>query len=64
MGKKIVRGLIVFYQNFISPWLPSKCRFYPTCSQYTLEAVNKYGVKHGLLLGIKSIPLIQGDMIL
>jgi len=55
MGKKIVRGLIVFYQNFISPWLPSKCRFYPTCSQYTLEAVNKYGVKHGLLLGIKRV---------
>lgn len=36
--------LIKFYQKFISPQLgPSKCRFYPTCSQYALEAFRKYG---------------------
>jgi len=55
MGKKIAKGLIVLYQNYISPWLPSYCRFYPTCSQYTLEAIEKYGVGRGIFLGAKRI---------
>jgi len=55
MGKKIIKGLILLYQNFVSPWLPSVCRFYPTCSQYTIEAIDKYGAKKGLFLGIKRI---------
>jgi len=55
MGKKIVKILIIFYQRYISPWFPSSCRFYPTCSQYTLEAVEKYGVGRGLFLGVKRI---------
>jgi hypothetical protein len=55
MGRKIVKGLIVWYQIYISPWLPSSCRFYPTCSQYTLEAIEKYGVGRGIFLGTKRI---------
>ena len=55
MGTKITRGFILLYQILISPWLPPTCRFYPTCSQYTLEAVDKYGVKKGIFLGIKRI---------
>lgn len=55
MGKKIAKRLILIYQMFISPWLPSSCRFYPTCSQYTLEAIEKYGVKQGIILGMKRI---------
>jgi len=55
MGKKFIKGLILLYQNFVSPWLPSVCRFYPTCSQYTIEAIDKYGAKKGLFLGIKRI---------
>ena len=55
MGTKIIRGFILLYQILISPWLPSTCRFYPTCSQYTLEAVDKYGVKKGIFLGIKRL---------
>jgi len=55
MGKKIIKGLILLYQNFVSPWLPSVCRFYPTCSQYTIEAIDKYGARKGLFLGIKRI---------
>jgi putative membrane protein insertion efficiency factor len=47
--------LIKIYQIFISPLFPSSCRYTPTCSQYTLEALKKYGVLKGLWLGIKRI---------
>ena len=52
--KKILILLIRFYQKFISPMFPAKCRFYPTCSQYTLEAIKEYGAIKGTYLGIKS----------
>lgn len=43
---------IKLYQWIISPWLPNSCRYTPTCSQYGIEAVKKYGVfKGGYLLG-------------
>ncbi len=45
--------LIRFYQYGISPMMGPKCRFTPTCSQYTIEALQKYGVLKGLWLGIK-----------
>lgn len=57
--KKIVIALIRGYQRFISPFLGSSCRFQPTCSQYTLEAVDKYGVAKGLWLGTKRIARCQ-----
>jgi putative membrane protein insertion efficiency factor len=44
--------LIKGYQKFISPVLPPSCRFYPSCSQYGIEAINKYGVIKG---GAKTI---------
>ncbi|HOE07349.1 MAG TPA: membrane protein insertion efficiency factor YidD [Treponemataceae bacterium] len=47
--------LIRFYQVCISPFFPPKCRYYPTCSAYTLEAINKYGPFKGLFMGIKRI---------
>ena len=53
--KKILILLIRFYQKFISPMFPAKCRFYPTCSQYTLEAVKEHGAIKGTYLGIKRI---------
>ena len=49
---RLVTGLIKFYQKRISPLTPSSCRFHPTCSQYCLEAVEKYGVLKGLWLGL------------
>nr|WP_268761629.1 membrane protein insertion efficiency factor YidD [Caldanaerobius fijiensis] len=52
MIKRIVLLLIRFYQIYISPIRPGKCRFRPTCSQYTLEAVQKYGVAKGLIMGL------------
>lgn len=46
---------IRFYQRAISPLFRAHCRYYPTCSQYTLEALQKYGLIKGLYLGIKRI---------
>jgi putative membrane protein insertion efficiency factor len=53
--KKIVLGLIKFYQNFASPSLGRNCRFYPSCSEYSCQAIEKYGLLKGLLLGAKRI---------
>lgn len=47
--------LIRFYQFFISPLFPPHCRFYPTCSQYALEAIKKYGIVRGGIMAIKRI---------
>lgn len=48
-------GLIRFYQLAISPWLPSRCRFTPTCSAYGLEAFKKHGPFKGFWLTIVRI---------
>jgi len=53
--KYIALLLIRFYQLVISPILPNACRFTPICSQYTYEAVKKYGFLKGTWLGIKRI---------
>ncbi|MBO8160185.1 MAG: membrane protein insertion efficiency factor YidD [Thermosipho sp. (in: Bacteria)] len=62
--KKIVKLLIRFYQKVISPLTPPKCIYTPTCSEYTLQAVDKFGVIRGLFLGFKRIlrcnPLHEG----
>ncbi|MFI3279212.1 MAG: membrane protein insertion efficiency factor YidD [Rikenellaceae bacterium] len=47
--------LILFYRRCISPLTPPSCRFTPTCSQYALEALRKYGPIKGLFLSIKRI---------
>lgn len=46
---------IIIYQKFISPLLPSSCRFYPTCSEYMKQAIQSHGVIKGLILGTKRI---------
>ncbi len=48
-------GLIKLYQLIISPWLGNQCRYTPTCSQYGIEALQKYGPIKGLWLTIKRI---------
>ena len=48
-------GMIRFYQKCISPLTPPSCRYTPTCSQYTIEAIRKYGVLKGCWLGVKRI---------
>jgi len=47
--------LIKFYQKAISPFTPSSCRFYPTCSAYSLIAFERFGFFKGLYLSIKRI---------
>jgi putative membrane protein insertion efficiency factor len=47
--------IIKIYQLLISPLFPSSCRYSPTCSHYTLEALNKHGLFKGGWLGIKRI---------
>ena len=44
--------LIKFYQKFISPMFPPSCRFYPTCSEYAVQSLTKYGVLKG---GVKAV---------
>lgn len=53
--KKLVLGLIRFYQKQISPLKTPSCRFSPTCSTYTYQAIEKYGALKGLYLGLKRI---------
>ncbi|MGD1119040.1 MAG: membrane protein insertion efficiency factor YidD [Dehalococcoidales bacterium] len=53
--KAIARGLIKFYQATWSKVMPPACRFTPTCSEYTLQAIEKFGVFKGIGLGIRRI---------
>ncbi|MGL6024648.1 MAG: membrane protein insertion efficiency factor YidD [Cetobacterium sp.] len=53
--KIIILTLIKIYQKFISPLFGKKCRFYPSCSTYTFDAIEKYGVFKGGYLGLRRI---------
>lgn len=53
--KKIIILGIKSYRKYISPLKRPCCRFYPTCSQYTLEAIEKYGAVKGSIMGTKRI---------
>lgn len=55
MFSKLFIGLIKGYQRFISPMMAPHCRFTPTCSQYALEAVQRYGVIKGFYMASKRI---------
>ncbi|MDK6863821.1 membrane protein insertion efficiency factor YidD [Nosocomiicoccus ampullae] len=62
--KKIILQMIRFYQRYISPMSPPSCRFYPTCSQYAIEAVEEHGAIKGSYLAVHRIlkchPLHKG----
>ncbi len=47
LPRRLLAGLIRVYQRLISPLLPPSCRFYPSCSQYALEAVTRHGALRG-----------------
>jgi putative membrane protein insertion efficiency factor len=57
-------GMVRFYQRYISPYLPSSCRYVPSCSVYTEHAIRKYGVVKGVFMGTLRIlrcnPLFKG----
>jgi uncharacterized protein len=55
LAANLCLSLIRFYRLYISPLKPQVCRFYPSCSQYTYEAVIKYGLVGGLIMGVKRI---------
>ena len=51
--KKLLLTLIKFYQKSISPLFPARCRYSPTCSQYAVEAITRYGAAKGGWLALK-----------
>ena len=53
--KVVLLLLIRFYRGFLSPLKPPSCRYIPTCSEYAMIAVEKYGAAKGSLLAIKRI---------
>lgn len=59
---KLVRG----YQRFISPLFPPSCRYYPTCSSYTINALNVHGGLKGSMMGVSRIlrchPFVKGGL--
>ena len=48
-------ALLGFYKRWLSPLLPSACRFHPTCSVYTMEAIRAHGLVRGIWLGLRRI---------
>lgn len=62
--KKVLIALIKFYQKYISPGLGKNCIYTPTCSSYTIEAIENYGAIKGSFMGLKRIlrchPLSKG----
>jgi putative membrane protein insertion efficiency factor len=55
MIAKLLFLLIKGYQKGISPFLPARCRFYPTCSQYGVESIKRFGAVKGSYLTVKRI---------
>jgi putative membrane protein insertion efficiency factor len=53
--QRVVIALLRCYKLFLSPLLPSACRFYPTCSEYTLDAVRKHGSARGVWMGLRRL---------
>ena len=53
--RRLFIGLIQIYRRFLSPMLPPTCRFEPSCSLYTVQAIEKYGASKGLFMGIRRV---------
>ncbi|MBP8613175.1 MAG: membrane protein insertion efficiency factor YidD [Candidatus Atribacteria bacterium] len=53
--KKILISVLKFYRKYISPLKPPSCRFTPTCSEYAIEAIEKYGAMKGGFLAVKRV---------
>ena len=51
----VLMALLRGYKSFLSPWLPSACRYRPTCSEYMLEAIAAHGSLRGVWLGLKRL---------
>jgi len=55
MLRHVLIAFIRFYQIALSPLLPASCRYYPTCSAYAIEALERYGAARGTWLTIRRI---------
>src|SRR5260370_21510567 len=53
--RKLIGGVLRLYKVVVSPFLPSACRYYPSCSEYMRQAVEKYGVAPGVWMGVKRL---------
>ncbi|EHG21509.1 hypothetical protein HMPREF9334_00926 [Selenomonas infelix ATCC 43532] len=53
--KRLLLLLVQFYRSWISPLLPPSCRYYPTCSAYAMEAIERYGARRGGWMALKRI---------
>ncbi|HVN78838.1 MAG TPA: membrane protein insertion efficiency factor YidD [Terriglobia bacterium] len=53
--KLVILAILRLYKGLVSPWLPPACRFWPTCSEYSYQAVSKYGVLRGGVLAVKRV---------
>lgn len=54
-GQRLLRGAIRVYQIALSPYFGNQCRFYPTCSEYAMDAIAKHGALKGSWLAIRRI---------
>ncbi|ADU28290.1 membrane protein insertion efficiency factor YidD [Ethanoligenens harbinense] len=53
--KQLLLALIRFYRRFVSPLKPPSCRYYPTCSQYAAQAIERFGALRGGWLAVRRI---------
>jgi len=53
--RKLIVAILRLYKLLLSPLLPSACRYYPSCSEYMRQAVEKHGVTRGLWMGAKRL---------
>jgi putative membrane protein insertion efficiency factor len=53
--KELALALLRFYKRWVSPMLPSACRFHPTCSEYMMDAIAAHGVARGVWMGLRRI---------
>ena len=64
--KTVLLALVRFYQKHISPIFPARCRYIPTCSEYAVQALEKYGAAKGSRLALKRFlrchPFHKGDL--
>ncbi len=66
MSKRLLKHMVRGYQKHISPLTPPSCRYYPSCSNYTLEALEKHGALKGTVMGgariLRCHPFAEGGV--
>ena len=53
--RKLITGALRLYKYYVSPLLPSACRYHPSCSEYMRQAVEKHGAAKGVWMGVKRL---------